>query len=65
MPAAHDLAVAILDEPCPCDDCTQRQHCASSGDACKAFAAYVKCEPWRQIVDREPSRARGKALGIG
>lgn len=63
MSTAHHLAVHILDEPAPCDDCHHAELCKFTGAACKVFSAYIQGQPW-EGVERNPTLKRGKALGI-
>lgn len=54
-------AVSILDEPAPCDGCPQRRHCARTGDACAAFAAFYDGRVW-ELQRRVPSSAIGARI---
>ncbi len=44
-----DLATRVMLEDCPCDDCSLREFCATSGWECRAFNAFVHHgDRWRK-----------------
>jgi hypothetical protein len=47
----------ILAEPCPCDTCTFRPHCANMRLACQRFSTYVVGDRnWQGVPVKVPKR---------
>jgi len=55
--------IPIMLGPAPCDTCRHIAHCRQSGDACRAFAAFVDNRAW-DFEPREPRADIGRRLGI-
>ena len=64
--AEKDLGVRplVLEGPAPCDGCRHALRCASSSEACEAFALFVKYgreERW-SYAPRQPDERLGRRM---
>jgi len=53
----------LLDEPCPCDDCPRRRHCAATGDACEAYRLFYYGKSWGAAPRSPTQRLGARILG--